>query len=481
MTRRSPVLVLGTLVSSGLALAQTPVPPPPGTPPTTTPANPPTTGPDGATVTPDPTTTTTEPTTTEPTTAPDDHDNTDPTLAQDLGISASVFTARLYGYIDGHYEKSAKTPASVSPSGQTEYANNPGEWDLTNFHIMVQGNVFGTYRYFLNLRASGADAGDDAGLGVRNAWIEFPMYRDLFNFRIGKIYRRFGLYNEVLDAVPTFIGIEPPEMFDGDHLMLTRTTNAMLHGKLTSNDATISYALSTGNDERSSAEIPFAADLRFNFQPGILLGGSFYTSNGDAVPAHDVDGGNPVGGVANWMSKDDFKVYSVFGQLDTAGFTLQLEYTAAVHDAERDPMKLETLAAEANLFRPQLQRFFSDPDDPTAATARTAADYTIRAAYFRAGYQLKVGKWQLVPYAQLDYYVNKEMIDSEDYGGDHEAGLADDGVFYKSTLGLVLRPARFVAIKVDGSTHTQKFNGSYETYPEIRTSFSLYWELGDAQ
>jgi hypothetical protein len=369
----------------------------------------------------------------------------------------------------------------VNAAGETEYAKNPGEWDLTNFHVMVQGNVFGTYRYFLNLRASGADPGDDAAIGVRNAWIEFPIYRDLFNFRIGKIYRRFGLYNEILDAVPTFIGIEPPEMFDGDHLMLTRTTNAMLHGKLTSNDATIAYALATGNDERESSEIPFAADLRFTFQPGILLGGSFYTTNGDAVPAHDVDGGNPVGGVANWMSHDDFKVYSVFGQLETAGFTLQLEYTSAVHDAVRDADKLEALAMNANLFRPQLQRFFDDPDNPSAMNAKTAADYAIRAAYFRAGYQFKLGKWQLVPYAQLDYYVNKEMIDVEDYGGDHEAGLADDGVFYKSTLGIVLRPARFVAIKVDGSTHTQKFNGSYETYPEIRTSFSLYWELGDAQ
>jgi hypothetical protein len=43
---------------------------------------------------------------------------------------------------------------------------------------------------------------------------------------------------------------------------------------------------------------------------------------------------------------------------------------------------------------------------------------------------------------------------------------------------VVLRPVSFIAVKIDGSTHTQKFNGETVTYPEIRSSFSFYWELG---
>ena len=403
-----------------------------------------------------------------------------PTLAQELGISAEVFTAKLYGYVDGHFEKSAATPASVDDMGRTVMERNASEWDVKNLNIMLQGRVYGRYRYFVNLSAAGSGSPiSDTSIDVRNAWVEFPLYRDLFNFRIGKTYRRFGLYNEILDAVPTFIGIEPPEMFDGDHLMLTRTTNAMLHGNLVSGDTTISYALSTGQDERLRATTPLGADLRFNLGSGFLVGGSFYTTNGDAGPSHDVDGGTPIGGVANWMAKDTFSVYSVFGQISNSGLLLQAEFTTARHVAERDPQRVLSLL-DAGLFEPQLMRF-GLADDPTPEKVIVPVEYSVTAAYSRVGYEFKTGGWSLVPYAQFDYYSNPESIDSKHFGGDHEAGLADDGKFYKSTLGLAIRPVRFVAVKFDGSTHTQRFNGALVTYPEIRTSFSLYWEFGSVE
>lgn len=403
-----------------------------------------------------------------------------PTLAQELGITADVFTAKLYGYVDGHLEKSAATPASVDAAGRTVMARNASEWDVKNLNIMLQGKVYGRYRYFINLSAAGSGSPiDDTSIDVRNAWVELPLYRDLFNFRIGKTYRRFGLYNEVLDAIPTFIGIEPPEMFDGDHLMLTRTTNAMLHGNLVSGDSTISYALSTGQDERLDAATPFGADLRFEIGSGILIGGSYYTTNGYAGPSHGVDEGNPIGGVANWMARDNFHVYSIFGEISKAGLLLQAELTTAQHQAERDPERVLALL-DAGLFEPQRMRF-GIASDPTPENVIVPVNYTVHAAYGRIGYELKARDWSFIPYAQFDYYSNVENIDSEDFGGDHEAGLADDGKFYKSTLGLVIRPVRFVAVKLDGSTHTQRFNGELLTYPEIRMSFSLYWEFGSVE
>jgi hypothetical protein len=42
---------------------------------------------------------------------------------------------------------------------------------------------------------------------------------------------QIGLYNEKLDQIPTFIGIEAPEMLDADYLFLPRTTMEMMHGQ----------------------------------------------------------------------------------------------------------------------------------------------------------------------------------------------------------------------------------------------------------
>ena len=42
------------------------------------------------------------------------------------------------------------------------------------------------------------------------------MFSDHFKLRTGKIYRPFGQFNELLDAVPTYLGMEPPELFDKD-------------------------------------------------------------------------------------------------------------------------------------------------------------------------------------------------------------------------------------------------------------------------
>jgi hypothetical protein len=409
----------------------------------------------------------------------EDLESEDPNVADALGIQPEVFTARLYGFIDAHFEQVAKTPVGVDENGETVMESNPSEIDVTNFNVMLQGTVYSRYRYFVNLASPGAGSpAEDAGLTVRNAWVELPLFREYFNFRIGKTYRRFGLYNELLDAIPTFIGIEPPEMFDDDHLLLTRTTNIMLHGTFTTLDSSFSYALSTGTDEREGHQVPIGADLRYDFRNNLRIGTSYYTTNGDAVPSKELGQGTPLGGVSPWMEKDEFSVTGGYGQVTAGGFILQGEFWLARHNGTRDPEKLMDLATMTDppLNDRQKQRF--GLEDPDNLQPRLDANYNVKTAYVRTGYAIPVDTWSITPYAQFDYYDNPEIINDEDNGGDNEAGLADDGIFYKSTLGVVIRPVSFIAVKIDGSTHTQQFNGDTVTYPEFRSSFSFYWELG---
>ena len=135
-------------------------------------------------------------------------------------MSASVAQAApktsIYGYVEGYYEKVDDTP-SVNTTTPSE---NPGEFQVPNLNVMIQSVGDGTKAY-INL--SGADAGT---VNVNNAWAEMDLHGEMVRFRIGKLYRPFGLYNEMLDAVPTYIGIESPELYDSDHLMLSRETKS---------------------------------------------------------------------------------------------------------------------------------------------------------------------------------------------------------------------------------------------------------------
>lgn len=389
----------------------------------------------------------------------------------------SLFTGKIYGYIDAFAEKVARTPSSVNAAGETVKERNPHEFDVANLKLMAQGAISNRFRYYLVVAADGSGSAlEDLQVTLRNAWVDAPLYRDLLVVRAGKLYRRFGLYNEILDAVPTFIGIEPPEMFDGDHLLLTRTTNLMIHGRIATDQAVLSYAFSTGNDERADDEIPLGLDLRVDIDDTLLIGGSFYITNGDATPSAAVGDGPPLGGVANWMTRDEYNVVAVFAKLTLGSFLVEGEFTTARHQGTRDPDQVLQLL-DAGLNERQLERFGLAGDDPVAGDVLTDADYTVITAYVRTGLRLAVGNWSLTPYAQLDYYKNPETIQQKDFGGDNEAGLADDGEFFKTTVGLIARPVDSVALKVDGSVHTQTFNDEMISYPEVRTSLSIYWEL----
>jgi hypothetical protein len=84
---------------------------------------------------------------------------------------------------------------------------------------------------------------------------------------------------------------------------------------------------------------------------------------------------------------------------------------------------------------------------------------------------------EIGPYLQWDWYSNPETIASKTFGGDNEAGVADDGVFNKGTLGMLYRPIPRVAVKLDGSVHHYTFMGQRVNYPELRFDVSYTFGL----
>lgn len=395
----------------------------------------------------------------------------------DAGVTdeTPLFQSRLYGFINAYVEKVGKTPARDA-NGDTIFETNPYEWDVLNFNVMLQGAIAGRYKYFFNLASDGAGSNvDDATVDLRNAWVEVPLIPQYLNIRAGKTYRRFGLYNEILDAVPTFIGIEPPELFDKDHLMLTRTTNFMIHGAWAGELMTLNYSLTTGNDERSSDSLPLGGDVNADFGGWLKIGTSFYFSGPKSVPSRAVGEGSPRGGVLNWMAEDKYNVLGGYIEARLAGLLVQTAFWNGHHDATRDPDQV-LLLANGDLNQRQMDRFFVG-GDPNAGV-NVDAKYDVRTFYTRMGYEFTVGeKSNITPYAQFDYFSNPETIRDKDLGGDNEAGLADNGKFIKYTIGTVIRPIPQVALKLDLSAHQQEYNGETVIYPEGRCSLSYLWEL----
>lgn len=172
----------------------------------------------------------------------------DMSLEQLLELDVVDDKFKIYGYIDTYGEKTFNVP--TVENGSSKYESVPFEFTpVRNFHIYGSGNINKKIDVLFNLARTSSD-----GLEVRNAWGNFKVYSNFLQIRAGKIYRRFGLYNEKLDQIPTFIGIEPPELFDTDHLFLTRTTNLMIHGSKNIKGNELLYAITTENPEGGASE-----------------------------------------------------------------------------------------------------------------------------------------------------------------------------------------------------------------------------------
>jgi hypothetical protein len=383
----------------------------------------------------------------------------------------------LYGYINSNLQKTFNYP-SIGPSGETQTASDPYEWDpVRNFHIYGKGNFTGKISYLFNL------ARNNDFLEIRNAYGNFGI-TDAFQIRVGKMYRKFGLYNERLDQIPTFIGIEAPEMLDADHLFLMRTTNLMVHGEFQNPRRVISYALMTDNGEGGPKKgvVSLGWDVRYkSYVNSLIVGTSGYSSsisNNNTTSTVDFASGSPQGGILPWMDGDRFNVMGVFVEKQIGKLLIQSEYYNAAHTAERNPEMVLALINNAGLNPSQRDRFLDSGENlPDAllseANVQRNVKYNVQTWYIRLGYNIQSAVGQFVPYLFLDWMSHPEAIRSKDFGGDDESGLADDGKFWKPSVGLVYRPLPNVAVKLDGSYHIQNFNGKSVSYPEIRLDFSF--------
>lgn len=376
----------------------------------------------------------------------------------------------IYGYFSTRLEKTFAEPLYDGVGIVSSSA--PREWAMPFFNVMMQNQPSDRFRIYVNLNGSGADQID-----VRNAWGEFSANRYL-NIRVGKSYRRFGLYNEALDAVPSYYGIEPPETFDQDHLFLTRTTTLMAHGQADAYTGVINYSVATDNGEGGGLPreraVPLGVDVNYKFNRGrYTIGASGYRS-GETSPDKGIGEGSPRSGVLPWMASDEFGVVNTYAEFRHRDLTVQLEWAHASHAAVRDADAVIQLLASTDTNANQRARFLSDPAGSTSdpANVRTQTSYDVQTWYLRSGYSFYTSAGEFGPYFQWDWYSNPETIASKTYGGDNEAGVADDGVFNKGTIGVVYRPIPQVGIKLDGSKHFYKLAGQSVSYPELRFDVS---------
>jgi hypothetical protein len=388
--------------------------------------------------------------------------------AQAASVDELSKNVDIYGYMAWRMEKVWNEPQN--DAGTTLKEDSPRELSLPSFNLMLQSRSGEQVKTFVNIGST-----DGQEVELRNLWGEYRVSQYL-SLRLGKTYRRFGLYNELLDAVPTYIGIEPPELFDKDHLILSRTALFMAHGWVALGDGELQYSWLTDNGEGGATgdAVPMNVDLRYTFGLGnYTIGVSGYTSNGDTVSDVALGDGSPRSGVLPWMASDDFSVLGAYAEADVGNWQLQAEYWHAKHDAVRDADSIVAVIDNAGVNDNQRARFLVNPAGPVnAGNVNTNGDYGITTWYLRAGYSFPTARGELVPYAQWDYYDNPETIYNKDWGGDAEAGLADNGKFSKATIGVIYRPQPTVAFKFDASTHFQKVNGSSEPYSEVRFDVS---------
>jgi len=391
-----------------------------------------------------------------------------------------------YGFANVNFEKVFNKPG-WGYDGKAIFEKTPIDLSIPNFLLYATSDFSQDITFLVGLSK------DDEHIGIDSLWGNVKI-NDAIQIKLGKMYRKFGLFNEKLQDLPTFTGIEAPELFDGDHLMLPRTTELMIHGKKhLSESIALMYAVDTGVGEGNTGldALPLGWDLRMkvdtNFEPllnpSIIFGTSGYISSltntktkPNSIGEHAII---KTTGISQWMESDNYGVFGGFIEANLfENLLLQTAYWYGNHNAIRNPESVLNIIKNTNLSQNQKQRFLGNNTSKPIETLTTKdivldAKYNIQTYYIRLGYSFNTPIGGITPYLFLDWMSNPELIENKNFGGDDEVGISDNGQFLKPSIGVVYRPLNELAIKLDGSTHIQTFNGKTESYPEVRFDVSF--------
>ena len=392
----------------------------------------------------------------------------------------------IYGYFSARVEKIFSVP--VYENGEVESEDEDWEWQYPYLNLMFQNQPAEKLKFFLNLNAGGKN--ELQRIDIRNVWAEYEV-SNFLKLRVGKSYRKFDLFNEILDAVPTYYGIEPPQFLNQEHpitLLCPRTTSLLVQGALESETGNFSYGLSIdkGFDETFREAFPMSLDISYNFFTdfgSVKFGVSGYKTFGDVIIEEEEESESELAfegfenGTLSWMERDNFNVYGAYIESHIDALTIQGGLWKSDHESERNLEILEEmLLAKDNPAH--VARYLLDPESPIEEDNLIKdVDYSIDTWYLRFGYSFYTSIGEMGPYLQYDYYKNPELVALGSMDREHN-GIPDEGKFQVITAGLLYRPVPQTAIKLDISNHRYNFYGEEVSYPEFKLDFSfLFGEI----
>lgn len=376
-----------------------------------------------------------------------------------LLFSTSVVSAsddlNFYGYISFLHNKQFKIP-ELDTLGNTIRNNSESKWDIAKFNLILQQSFTNNFQLYLNLSNK---------FEVNNAFGEYS-FNQFYNFRLGKIYRRFGLYNEIRDAAPFYYGSELPEIVQLEHKIFDINTNFMFFGTKDFGRKTLKYSLNFSliDNINEGNSFPFGVDIRYGKESNFIIGSSFYYSGTKAISDVKVGNGYSNNGVMPWMEYDQFTVTGLFLEYNLNEFIIQSEFTYSPHNAVRSPEKvLEMFDGVSKLGNPlsnsQIQLFKIDNDKPMElSNIKKNINYNIISWYFKTSYILSSDYGIFIPFFNLEYYSNPEMIENVQFGGDNESGISKEGIIKKFDFGSTYYPIQQVSIKLAFGLNQFEFN-----------------------
>jgi|GEM_PF-2964165 len=368
----------------------------------------------------------------------------------------------LFGYTSFLHQKINNQP-EIDSLGKTVNSNSHSDWDISKFNLILQQSFNKNFSFYINLTNN---------FEVNNVF-GFYSFNRYYNFKLGKIYRKFGHFNHIREASPFNYGIELPESFQTNHLIFDINTVFEFSGntEILNNNLSYTANFSFIDNINDGFSFPFGFDLRYEKSNTFNFGTSFYYSGSKAISDIDFNKGISKNGVLPWMINDEFTVLDFFIEYKYENFTLIGEWINSTHNSLRNAEKIFEMSVNDNdgtflINEKQKDRYKIDKSKGfEPSNIKQVIDYNIQNYYFILTYNW-VTKFGLVsPFIKAEEYSNPELIENINFGGDNEVGRTDDGKISKYILGLAFYPINEIALKFALGIDNYNFNNqSHNVY-----------------